>query len=239
LQAPKKYLDRFPSISDEKRKMFAAMMSGMDDAIGAVLGKIKEIGQEQNTIVFFIGDNGGPTQSTTSHNGALRGFKMTTFEGGPRVPFFIQWKSKIPAGQDYTLPVMNLDVLPTCLAAAGAPVPAAEGLDGVDLLPFLTGKNRATPHEKMYWRYGDQWAVRQGDWKLVVSKGGSGKPELYNLAEDIGEAKDLATSQPQRVAELQKLYDTWSAQQAEPTVRDQPAGNKKNPKKKAKKQTAA
>ena len=100
----------FPNIQDEKRRTFAAMMSGMDIAIGRVLAKIRELGQEDNTIFFFIGDNGGPTQSTTSYNGGLRGFKMTTFEGGPRVPFIAQWKGKFPAGKVYDLPVMNLDV---------------------------------------------------------------------------------------------------------------------------------
>lgn len=236
LQAPKKYLDRFPSITDEKRKIFAAMMSSMDDAVGAVLGKIRALGQEKNTLVFFIGDNGGPTQSTTSKNGALRGFKMTTFEGGPRVPFFVQWKGTLPAGQDYNLPVMNLDVLPTCLAAAGSPVDSSVGLDGLDLVPFLTGKNTASPHETMFWRFGEQWAVRHGDWKLVVSKGGSGKAELYNLSKDISESDDLATSEPTRAADLKKRYDAWSAQQAEPTVKDLPPKNA--PRKRAQKQPA-
>lgn len=235
LQAPKKYLDRFPSITDEKRKMFAAMMSAMDDAVGTVLAKIKALGQEQNTIVFFIADNGGPTQSTTSNNGALRGFKMTTFEGGPRVPFFVQWKGTLPEGKDYTLPVMNLDVMPTCLAAAGSPMEASAGVDGLDLIPYLTGKNPASPHETMYWRFGEQWAVRHGDWKLVVSKGGNGKPELYNLVKDIGESTDLATGDPKRVADMQMRYDAWSAQQAEPTVKDAKPLNA--PKKNAKKKT--
>jgi arylsulfatase A-like enzyme len=220
LQAPKKYLDRFASIKDEKRQTFAAMMSAMDDAVGIVLAKIKAIGQEQNTLVFFIADNGGPTQSTTSNNGILRGFKMTTFEGGTHVPFFIQWKGTLPEGKEYNMPVMNLDVLPTCLAAAGSPVDVSAGLDGVDLVPFLTGRTPVSPHETMYWRFGEQWAIRHGDWKLVVSKGGSGKPELYNLAKDMSESSDLAIGDPKRVAELQKLYDAWSAQQAEPTVKD-------------------
>jgi arylsulfatase A-like enzyme len=234
LEAPKKYLDRFPSITDPKRKMFAAMMSAMDDAVGTVLAKVKAIGQEQNTIVFFIADNGGPTQSTTSNNGTLRGYKMTTFEGGPRVPFFVQWKGTLPEGKDYTLPVMNLDVMPTCLAAAGSPLEASAGVDGLDLVPFLTGKNTASPHETMFWRFGEQWAVRHGDWKLVVSKGGKGKPELYNLAQDISETTDLATGDPKRVAEMQMRYDAWSAQQAEPTVKDAKPNNapKKNAKKK-------
>lgn len=236
LQAPKKYLDRFPSITDEKRKIFAAMMSAMDDAVGTVLAKIKELGQEQNTLVFFIGDNGGPTQSTTSNNGPLRGYKMTTFEGGPRVPYFVQWKGTLPAGKDYAMPVMNLDVMPTCMAAAGSPLDSSAGLDGLDLVPYLTGKNPASPHETMYWRYGEQWAIRKGDWKLVVSKGGSGMPELYDLAKDIGETTNLATGEPNRVGEMQKLYNAWSAQQAEPTVTDAKAANatKNQPKKNGK-----
>ncbi len=220
LEATKKYLDRFPAITDEKRKTFAAMMSAMDDAVGRVLAKVRELGQEENTLFFFISDNGGPTASTSSSNGPLRGFKMTTFEGGPRVPFMAQWKGKIPAGKTYELPVMNLDVLPTAIVAAGGRVESSWGVDGVDLLPYLTGANPARPHQTLYWRYGPQWAIRDGDMKLVVSKGGSGKPELYDLAADIGESKDLAAAQPAKVKELQALWDKWSAEQAPPSTPD-------------------
>ena len=239
LQAPQKYLDRFPNITDEKRKYFAAMMSGMDDAVGQVLAKIRALKQEENTIVFFIADNGGPTASTTAQNGGLRGFKMTTFEGGPRVPFFAQWKGTLPAGKVEERPVMNLDVLPTVVAAAGGKLDSSWKLDGVDLLPYLTGKNEARPHETMYWRFGPQWAVRHGDWKLVVSRkeaAGAGnnlavaKPELYDLAHDVSESKDLASAEPAKVAELQKLYDAWNAEQAPPSAVNQPRkpGAKKN-----------
>ncbi|MFM9032065.1 MAG: sulfatase [Opitutaceae bacterium] len=224
LQAPKKYLDRFAGITDEKRRIFAAMMAAMDDAVGRVMAKVRALGQEENTIYFYIADNGGPTQSTTSSNGPLRGFKMTTFEGGPRVPFLAQWKGRWPAGKVYDLPVMNLDVLPTVVTAAGGKPESSWRLDGVDLTPFVTGADAARPHETLYWRYGPQWAVRHGDLKLVVSKGGSGKPELYDLSKDIGEAKDLAAAQPAKVRELQALWDKWSAEQAEPSAPDAPAG---------------
>lgn len=227
LQAPQKYLDRFQSTENEKRRIFAAMMSSMDDAVGAVLKKVRDLGQEENTLIFFIADNGGPTQATTSQNGPLRGFKMTTFEGGTRVPFFVQWKGRYPEGKEYTQPVMNIDVLPTCLAAAGAPIATTEGLDGIDLSPYLDGRNAASPHQTMYWRFGEQWAVRHGDWKLVVSKGGSGKPELYNLAKDISESTDLVASEPGKVAELQSLYDAWDKQQAEPSAIDKPNNKRK------------
>ena len=232
LQAPQKYLERFPDIKDEKRKLFAAMMSAMDDAIGKVLEKVRELKQEENTLVFFIGDNGGPTLSTTSQNGGLRGFKMTTYEGGPRVPFLVQWKGKFPAGKTYDQPVVNLDVVPTILAAGGTPIDASAKLDGVNLLPYLTGENKARPHETLYWRFGPQWAVRHGDYKLVASRGGSGQPELFDLAADKEESKDLAKDQPEKVKELQALYDKWNAEQAEPSAPDAPAGkNKKNKKK--------
>ena len=239
LQAPQKYLDRFPNITDEKRKLFAAMMSAMDDAIGRVLAKVREIGQEENTLYFFIGDNGGPTQSTTSFNGGLRGFKMTTFEGGPRVPFIAQWKGKFPAGKTYEFPVMNLDVLPTIVTAAGGKVDPAWKLDGVDLMPFLTNANKARPHETLYWRFGPQWGIRHGDLKLVVSKGGSSEPELYNLATDFAESKNLVSTQPDKVKELQVLWDKWSAEQAEPSAPDAPAKKANNTAKKNKKKAAA
>ncbi|MES2697740.1 MAG: sulfatase [Verrucomicrobiota bacterium] len=235
LQSPKKYLDRVPAgITEEKRKLFAAMMISMDDAVGRVLAKIRELKQEENTMIFFIGDNGGPTASTTSHNGPLRGFKMTTFEGGPRVPFLAQWKGTYPAGGTYDFPVMNLDVLPTIVAAAGGKIAATDKVDGLDLKPYVTGAKKDRPRQTLYWRYGPQWAVRHGDYKLVVSKGGSGKPELYDLSKDIGEAKDLAAAQPAKAKELQKLYDAWSAEQAEPSAPDSTPENKAGKKNKKK-----
>jgi len=233
LQAPQKYLDRFSQISDEKRRTFAAMLSAMDDAVGRVMQQVRESAQEEETLVFFIGDNGGPTPSTTSFNGPLHGFKSTTWEGGPRVPFLVQWRGTIPAGKVYELPVMNLDVMPTALTAAGVEIPATWKLDGVDLLPFLTGKNTSRPHETLYWRFGEQWAVRHGDDKLVVARGGSGQPELYNLAADIGEQHNLATAQPEKVRELQALWDRWNAEQAPASAPDAPANKKAKRKKTA------
>jgi arylsulfatase A-like enzyme len=206
------------------------MLSAQDDAVGRVMTKLRQMGQEENTLVFYIADNGGPTQATTSKNGGLRGFKMTTFEGGPRVPYISQWKGHWPAGKVYDYPVMNLDVVPTMLAATGNKIAQSEQLDGVDLAPFITGQNSARPHETMYWRFGPQWAIRHGDLKLVVSRGGSGKPELYDLSKDLSESSDLATSRPEEVKKLQTMWDAWSAQQAPPSAIDAPANQKaRNP----------
>jgi arylsulfatase A-like enzyme len=238
LEAPKKYLDRFPNIQDEKRKLFAAMMSAMDDAVGRVLGKIRDLGQEEETLIVFLSDNGGPTRSTTSNNLPLRGFKATTWEGGVRIPFCMQWKGKLPAGKTYDHPIIQLDILPTALAAAGSSIDPSWKFDGVNLLPYLTGEQSGSPHQTLYWRFGRQWAVRDGDWKLVVANGGSGSPELYNLAADIGEATDLARKQPDKVRELQALYDRWNAEQAPSLVPDEPAQTKKAAAKAAAKKAA-
>jgi arylsulfatase A-like enzyme len=229
LQSPQKYLDRFTGISDEKRLHFAACMSAMDDAVGRVLEKVRQLGLEENTLVIFFSDNGGPTASTTSRNDPLRGFKATTWEGGVRIPFCMQWKGQLPAGKTYGNPIIQLDLLPTCVAAAGGKVDPAWKLDGVNLLPYLKGENTGKPHETLYWRFGKQWAIRHGDWKLVVGNGGGPEPGLYNLASDISEADDQSTKQPEKAKELLAMWQAWNAEQAPPSVPDQPAGkNKKN-----------
>jgi arylsulfatase A-like enzyme len=238
LQAPKKYLDRFTGIADERRRIFAAMLSAMDDSVGRVMAKIRALGQEEKTLVFYISDNGGPTQSTTSQNDPLRGYKMTTYEGGPRVPFMAQWKGHWPAGKTYTLPVINLDVLPTVVTAAGGRIEADWKLDGVDLTPFVTGAKAARPHETLYWRYGPQWGIRHGDMKLVVSRGGGAGPELYNLAVDISESNNLAARQPQTVKALRAQWEKWSAEQSDASAPDAPVKAKKSGKQNKRKQAA-
>jgi arylsulfatase A-like enzyme len=217
LQAPKKYLDRFPDIKDEKRQLFAAMMSAMDDAVGAVLAKVKEMGQEENTLIFFFSDNGGPTMQTTSKNDPLRGSKATTLEGGIRIPFCAQWKGVIPAGSTFEHPMIQLDIFATALkAAGGAPDPNVK-LDGVDLIPYLTGKVKEPPHPVLYWRFGEQWAIRKGDLKLVASAvDGVNKVLLYDLKADIGETTDLSAKMPDAVKELKAEWDKWSAEQMKP-----------------------
>jgi arylsulfatase A-like enzyme len=157
LEATEKYESRFPHITDKKRKTYAGMLSALDDAVGRVMTKVRELGQEENTLVFFYSDNGGPTPETSSRNDPLRGFKGQMFEGGIRVPFVMQWKGKIPAGQTYHEPVMGFDCHATALAASGIGIlPVGSGnknavqgsdrleaysTDGVNLLPFVTSFN--------------------------------------------------------------------------------------------------
>ncbi len=238
LQAPQKYLDRFPNIADENRKSFAAMMSAMDDAVGRVLEKVRAMGQEENTLIFFFSDNGGPTASTTSSNGPLRGFKATTWEGGVRIPFCAQWKGQLPAGKTYENPIIQLDLLPTCVTAAGGTVETSWQLDGVNLLPYLKGENTGKPHETLYWRFGDQWAIRHGDWKLVVGRGEK-QPGLFNLADDLAEANDVSDKQPEKVKELQALWQSWNAEQAPASSPQEKGGAKKKNQRQAKRKAAS
>ncbi len=228
LESTSKYLDRFSSITDKRRRTFCAMLSAMDDAVGNVLAKVREIGQEENTLVIFFSDNGGPTLSTTSGNGPLRGYKAQTWEGGIRVPFMMQWKGKIPAGKIDERPVIQLDIHPTALAAAGVEAKPDWKIEGVNLLPYVTGEKSSAPHEALYWRFGQQIAVRAGDWKLVKGAGmaaegknAEGKAntegaELYNLKDDIGEKNNLAQKNPEKLKELAAMWNTWNAGNIDP-----------------------
>ena len=214
LEVTDKYLKRFPNIGDEKRRKFAGMLSAMDDAIGQVLGSLRKHQIEENTLIFFISDNGGPTGANTARNDPLRAGKGQVYEGGIRVPFLVQYKGRLPGGKTNDKPVIALDIAPTSLAAAGATAADAR-FDGVDLMPYLTGKSDGAPHETLYWRYGPQWAIRKGDWKLLKMPK-SNEVQLYNLKDDIGEGTDLAAQKPDKVKELQADFDKWNAQLAQP-----------------------
>lgn len=220
-------LKKFAGIANKQRRAYAAMMSAMDDAIGAVLGKLRDLKLEENTLVFFISDNGGPTMQGTSINGSindpLRGSKRTTLEGGVRVPFLVKWPGKLPAGKVYDPPVIQLDITPTVLAALNIADKSDAKFDGVNLLPFLKGEKVGVPHDALYWRFGKQMAIRQGDWKLVrydpVADAAAGRglpPRLYNLAQDIGEKNDLSTTNPEKVKTLQAAWDGWNKENVPP-----------------------
>jgi arylsulfatase A-like enzyme len=213
LQATEKYLARFSQIQDQRRRTFAAMLSAMDDAVGRVLQRLREYKLEDNTLVVFISDNGGPTNNTSSRNDPLRGYKGQVLEGGIRVPFLMQWKARLPKGLVYREPVISLDIFPTVVAAAGASLPA-NPLDGVNLLPYLTGQSKGAPHHALYWRFGAQAAIRKGPWKMV--RLADGQPQLYNLAEDIGESRDLASAQPAKLKELLEDWEAWNRQLSPP-----------------------
>jgi arylsulfatase B len=171
LQGADDYMQRFAHIEDIHRRIFAAMLANLDDSVGEVLAKVREEQLEEKTLIFFLSDNGGPTRELTSSNLPLRGEKGQMYEGGLRVPFMVQWKSKIPAGKVFDKPVVSVDMFATAARLSGAKMPT--NLDGVDLMPFLTGRQAGAPHETFYWRQGPKTALRHGDWKLVTATGNS------------------------------------------------------------------
>lgn len=217
LQAPPEYLRRIhPSITDKKRRVYAAMVMALDDAVGALMGKLAALRIEEKTLVCFISDNGGPVgyMNNGARNGALRGGKFNVYEGGIRVPFVLRWRDTLPAGRDYAQPVMSLDLSATALALAGGK--EAKPLDGVNLIPFLRDERLGAPHEALYWRSGGGvlYAVRSGPLKLVRRK--DAQLELYDLDADIGEQHDLAAARPADVQRLDALRTKWDAQLVPP-----------------------
>lgn len=205
LQSPEELQKRFPALTG-KRRIFAGMLTAMDEGVGTVLAKLRELKIEENTLIFFASDNGGPTSDNTSRNDPLSGFKGQLLEGGIREPFCVQWKGRLPAGRIYDHPVSTLDLLPTALAAAGLePDPK---LEGVNLLPYLSGQKEGPPHALLGWRFGRQRAIRTGDWKLLdMGKGW----KLFNLARDIAEKNDLSAAEPAKRKELEESYARWNA----------------------------
>jgi autotransporter-associated beta strand protein len=223
-------LAKFAHVTDVKRRTMLAMMASLDENVGRVLDKLREENLEEDTLVFFVSDNGGTPHKNASRNLPCRGWKGQMLDGGIRVPFLVQWKGRLPAGEVYRQPVISLDILPTALAAAGVEPPPEWNLDGVNLLPYLTGKNQGAPHAALYWRfrastdpeYYNRWAIRQGDWKLVKTH--LEPLALYNLAVDISESNNLATAEPERVAAMQAAWEQWNEDNVEYYVLGGPVG---------------
>jgi arylsulfatase A-like enzyme len=215
LQATEEYLDRFPTILDKKRKTYAAMVSAVDDGVGRLLDKLESLNLDKNTLVYFLSDNGGPEKDNGSNNGVLREGKSSIYEGGYRVPFVMQWKGTVPAGV-YDNPVSSLDIFATITALSKVPTKKDKPLDGVNLIPFITGKNNSLPHETIYLRKFDQnsYSVRHKDFKLVIKK--DNVPELYNLKEDIGEQNNIAQQYPYEVKKIEAIRKEWDSQLIEP-----------------------
>jgi arylsulfatase A-like enzyme len=220
-QATDKYLKRFEGIQDEKRRTYAAMLSALDDNLGKVLTKVRESGKEDNTIIFFVSDNGGPTKANSSTNGQLHGDKGTVWEGGIRVPYVIQWKGKLPAGKVYDKPVISLDISATAASAAGAKLGGGKPIDGVDLVPYVLDDSKTSPHESLFWRFGNRYAVRKGDYKLLSNA--DGEVQLYDLAKDISETTDLSANLLDVKADLLSTYAAWNSELESP--RWQPGNN--------------
>jgi len=215
LQAPEEWISRYSAVSDPERRTYAAMVAAMDDAVGNVLTALREEQLEQNTLVFFLSDNGGPTDNRSS-NLPLRATKRTVYEGGIRVPFVMRWPAKLQSGTTFDAPVVSMDVFSTALAACGVELPKDRKIDGANLLPFLEGQVKGQPHEHLFWRMfgGVHLAARNSRYKLVRSEG---KPdELYDLNEDIRETNNVVTSQPAVHKSLAAALESWNRELVNP-----------------------
>lgn len=219
LQASKADYDALPNIADHRRRVYAAMVKSVDRSVGRVLQTLREEGLDNNTIVIFTSDNGAPGYvGIPEVNKPYRGWKLTQFEGGIRVPYVAKWPAHIPPGTQYKPAISNIDILPTVVAAAGASLPADRVMDGVNLLPFL-GKNAAQqapqPPRALFWRAGPYRTVQDGGWKLIVSE----KPKkewLFNLNLDPTEKVNLAARQPEKMAQLKALQEAHHAKMPPP-----------------------
>ena len=212
-QAPKEDIARmqkmFPQL-DEKRAILMAMLRHLDLGVGSVVKKLKDEGFWENTLFFFLTDNGG-AKAMNANNGILRGFKGSLYEGGIRTPWVVSWPAKFSGGRTIDAPVISLDILPTVVDAMGTKGEGRRVFDGKSLLPLLTGKS-VTHHSALYWNSGEpkgEWAVREGNWK---AHGFKQKYELYDLASDPSEKTNLAAKRPELAMRLVKRHETWLAE---------------------------
>lgn len=216
LQASKADYDALPNIPDHRRRVYAAMVKSVDRSVGRVLQTLREEGLDENTIVIFTSDNGAPGYiGIPDVNQPYRGWKLTQFEGGVRVPYVAKWPGHIPAGTRYQQPVSNIDILPTVVAAAGGSLPADRVIDGVNLLPFLGNKAAPQPQRPLFWRDGPYRTVQHQGWKLIVSE----KPKkdwLFDLGKDPTEKTNLAATQPQKLAQLKAELQAHHAKMPPP-----------------------
>ena len=223
---PDVYMQRVAYITDPDRRLYAAMVVALDDGVGQVLQTLRANNILDNTLIFFLSDNGAPKEAATSgdrsNNYPLRGYKMNVLEGGIRVPFAVQWTGRLPAGVVYDDFVSSLDIVATAAAAAGVALPADRAYDGLNIVPYLAGE-QISPPRTLFWRWfglgpdgppeprNTIWAVRSGPLKLVVERAKDTQPPaLYNLDSDIGETHDLAARQPGDVDSLTQLYAQWT-----------------------------
>lgn len=210
LEATQKDLKQF---ENHPRQMLAAMTTALDRAIGNMIATLKEEGKFENTLIFFLSDNGG-AHNNQSSNFPLKGFKGNKYEAGHRIPFFVSWPAKIKAGKFSQLS-SSLDIFPTALDAAGVTVSNTVKSDGVSLLPFLQQKLNRAPHQQLVWRKDAEAAIRYNQYKLIRVKGLGDR--LYNLERDPGETVDIRKNDPMVYKKLTQQFLTWEKDKMKPS----------------------
>lgn len=214
MQATEDDLKRFENIKDKKRRTYCAMVHRLDVNIGKITKTLKEEGLEENTLVVFISDNGGPVWSNSSINAPFNGQKGTLLEGGIHVPFIMKWKGKLPAGNTYKNPVTSLDFAPTFFELAGGLKTDKERFGGVNLIPYITGQNNNKPHKILNWRFTISAAIRYGDWKLIRLP--DRLPMLYYLPNDSSEQNNISLKKLSRTKAMLKQLGKWDVKQPHP-----------------------
>jgi len=216
LQATRADYGALSHIKNHRLRVYAAMTRALDRSVGRVLDALKENGLEENTLVMFTSDNGGAGYiGLPEVNQPFRGWKLTFFEGGIHVPYFMRWPGRIPAGLRFDKPVHHFDIFATAVAAAGGKVSEEHPIDGVDLLPFLSPSVKSAPHDRLFWRADHYQVALVGDWKLQRAD----RPDkvwLYNLKTDPTEQKNVADQYPDQVQKMLKMLDVHNAAQMKP-----------------------
>lgn len=218
MHAKPELIKPFMHVKNEKRRIYAAMMVSLDEGVGRVLQTLKNIKIAENTLVVFLSDNGGPTFKNGSYNGPLKGEKGSLWEGGIRVPFFMQWPSVIPDGQVRRGMASSLDLLPTFASAAG--VDPVKGASGMNLLPYLSNTKAILAFRALMWRRGHMksCATRSNQFKWLEDRN-SKKAYLYNLEKDIGEKNNVIKQYPEIAERLQTAYKQWETTVPEPAFK--------------------
>jgi arylsulfatase A-like enzyme len=209
LEATAKYVERVKSIPGEEDRVYAAMTLALDDSVGQIVDRVDSLGLGNDTLIVFISDNGCPAYlNGACTNGPLAGHKRDLREGGHRIATFARWPGVISPGRVVDQPVLSIDFSATALSLAGMDPGADPAIDGRSLAPLLRGTSRTLAHDAVFWRAGANYAVRSGDWKLIVAETPAGAPAelLFNLKDDIGETRNLAAQEPQRVAQLKAAF---------------------------------
>ncbi|MEE4299621.1 MAG: sulfatase-like hydrolase/transferase, partial [Pseudomonadales bacterium] len=202
-----------------RERVYGAMIRSLDRGVGRVLDALEANGLTENTLVLFTSDNGGAGYiGLPEVNAPFRGWKISLFEGGVHVPYFAKWPARLPAGTVYEEPVQHFDMYATAAAAAGAELPADRIVDGVDLVPYVTGVAEGVPHDALFWRSGAAQSVRIGDYKMNVSapEGLPRREWLFDLSKDPGERNDLSEAMPEKLAELRAALAAHNAAQLPP-----------------------
>jgi len=210
-QAPKSYYEKYTHVKDENKRIYYAMISALDDAVGQIIEQVKASGIEDNTLIIFSSDNGGATYTGACDNGNLKGGKMTHFEGGLNIPLIIKWKDTLTPGGMYHEPVSLMDVFTTAITSCNIPRTENRVVDGVDLIPYLTGEKSGSPHEYLFWRTDFSKTVRSDKWKLIVNSRDS-ILLLYDLEADKQEEYDLKTQYPAIVKHLLSQLAEWETE---------------------------